>query len=135
MDNFLKAINDAIEDMEENAPPADDCVWEEAQGESPQGVERTLPRDVPEEEAPAAPAASAPPEGAPEEEHTPPPQVKVEWKELVAPPAGDCVWKEAYRATLLVLQSLQNLMLQIYPLLSVEWIWTCGLAHLHHHLA
>ena len=31
-----------------------------------------------------------------------------------------------------MLQPLQ--MLQIYPLLSMEWIWTCSLAH-HHHLA
>ena len=33
------------------------------------------------------------------------------------------------RATLLVLQPLQ--MLQTCPLLSMEWIWTCGLAHDH----
>ena len=39
----------------------------------------------------------------------------------------------SYRATHLVLQPLQ--MLQIYPLLSIEWIWTCGLAHHHHHVA
>ena len=35
------------------------------------------------------------------------------------------------RATLLVLQPLQ--LFQICPLLSMEWIWTCGLAHHHHY--
>ena len=41
-------------------------------------------------------------------------------------------WSWPYCATPSVLQPLQ--MLQIYPLLSLEWIWICGLAH-HHHLA
>ena len=35
------------------------------------------------------------------------------------------------RATSLVLQPLQ--LFQICPLLSMEWIWTCGLAHHHHY--
>ena len=35
------------------------------------------------------------------------------------------------RATPLVLQPLQ--LFQICPLLSMEWIWTCGLAHHHHY--
>ena len=92
MDNFWKAMNDAIEEVEKNAPPTEDGVWEEARGESPQGVEKTPPPDVPEEEAPAAPAASASPEESPEEGRTPPPVKVGEWKELVVPECRDVVF-------------------------------------------
>ena len=45
--------------------------------------------------------------------------------DLLEPPDGHNA------ATPLVLQPLQ--LFQICPLLSMEWIWTCGLAHHHHY--
>ena len=38
----------------------------------------------------------------------------------------------SYRATWFGVATSPGQMLQIYPLLSMEWIWTCGLAHRHH---
>ena len=79
MDDFWKAINDAVEEVEGKEPAVvDNSRWEETsppedeRGESPHGVEKTLQVDATEEEAPAS-AQAASPEEAPAEERTPAP--------------------------------------------------------------
>ena len=93
MDDFWKAINDAVEEVEGKEPAVvDNWRWEETsppkdeRGESPHGVEKTLQVDPTEEEAPAS-AQAASPEEAPAEERTPAPD-----KTAVVPECRDAAY-------------------------------------------